>query len=267
MEVCLFQDEQDLDKNTPIYKYMSMEKFLFLIKYQKVMFSKVTSWPDAYEGARFNFLRKVHRDDKYSNKSKDHFFGSSWSLQTENSCLYRDGEEWQKSEDELQQSGSASMWESYCKQGGVRIRTTIGKMENILNGQIEGFDACRGIVQYEPSGCWNKTLSSSGLVSKLFIKRVSFRHESEYRFILVAEKEDSEDRVFFNIGSIFDFVDEFLISPAVKSDVWISRLLYQYAVSISFPPSISGTNVKDGREYCRISDLYGQISIAISNDT
>ena len=201
MEVCIFQNAQDLDKNTPIYKYMSVESFLFLLKYQKVMFSKLTTWPDAYEGARFDFFKKIYKDDKYSSKSKDNFFGCSWSLQTENSCFYSDREEHQKSEEELQKSGSASMWETYCKQGGVRIRTTIGKIESILEDQTSGFEAYRGTAQYEPSSCWNKTLSNTGLISKLFIKGVSFRHESEYRFILVSEKENSRKSVVFRCRS------------------------------------------------------------------
>lgn len=263
MEVCIFQNEKDLDRNTPIYKYMSVEGFLFLLKYEKIMFSKLTSWPDAYEGARFDFFKQIHKDDKYSDKSKDHFFGCSWSLQTENSCFYNDKEEHQKSEKELQKIGSASMWEAYCKQGGVRIRTTIGKMESILKNQTNNFEAYRGTAQYEPSSYWNKALSSTGLISKLFIKRVSFRHESEYRFILVAEKEIPDNQVFFNVGRIFDFVDEFLISPATKSNAWVSRLLYHYAVSTSIALDIPGTNHKDGRQYCRISNLYGNISEVI----
>ena len=260
MEACIFKNEKDLDKKTPIYKYMSIESFLFILKYKQVVFSKITTWPDAYEGARFEFFKQIHKDDNYSDKTKDNFFGCSWSLQTENSCFYSDHKEHQEAEEELQVCGSASMWEAYCKQGGVRIKTTIEKLESILTSQINDFGAYRGIVHYEPSNYWNKTLSSSGLISKLFIKRVSFRHESEYRFILVTKENIKADRIFFDVGRLFDFVDEFLISPATRRNEWISRMLYHYAVSTSVAIDIPGTNSKNGKQYCRISNLYGNIS-------
>jgi hypothetical protein len=260
MEACIFNDEKDLDGNTPIYKYMSIEGFLYLLKYEQIMFSKLTSWPDASEGARFDFFQRIHGDDKYSKKAKSQFLGSPWSLQTENSCLYSDEKKHKNAEEELKKVGSASMWETYCKQGGVRIKTTIGKVEKALNSSDNCFDSFKGIVQYEPSSSWNKTLNSSGLISKLFVKRVSFRYESEYRFILVAENEIKKSQIFFNVGNLFDFVDEFLICPAISSNTWISRMLYHYAVGTSSPINIPGTNQKNGRQYCRISNLYGNIS-------
>ena len=265
MKTFPFQNEIDLDKNTPIYKYMPLEGFLYLLKYKKLMFTKLTSWDDAEEGAKFDFLKQLHKDDKHFDKSKGQFFASSFSLQTENSCFYTDDDEHQKAVSDLKNHGSESMWKAYCKKGGVRIRTTIGKMEEILKSQKNKFEVeiYKDIVQYEPTNYWDKSASSNNLISKLFIKGVSFRHESEYRFILVAKKEISENQVFFKVGRLYDFVDELLISPATSSNAWISEMLHSYAVSISIDPSstdIIGTNNKNDRPYCRISKLYGNIS-------
>ena len=260
METCIIGENSKLEAETPIYKYLSMEAFLYLLRYRTLMFSKLTSWPDAFEGARFEFFRQMKKDDEYSNKTKELFFGSAWTLQTENSCLYSDSDEYKKAEDELCKCGSASMWEGYCKNGGVRIKTTIGKIEAVLNQQANDYKCHKGEVHYVPSDYWKKTLSTSGLISKLFIKRVSFRHESEYRFILVANENSKANQVFFDVGRLYDFVDEFLISPAISNNVWIARMLYHYAVSTSISLDIPGSNHKNGKQYCRISNLYGNIS-------
>lgn len=263
METCIIDKGRDIDITTPIYKYLSKDAFFYFLLCRSLMFSKLSTWPDSFEGARFDFFKQAKKDDKYSKKSKEYFFGSSWTLQTENSCFYDNPKEHLKSEEELQNHGSASMWEAYCQNGGVRIKTTIEKVVNILNQQASEFECYKGEAHYEPHGSWNKSLNSPDLISKLFIKRVSFRHESEYRFIIVSETERSDDRIFFNVDRLFDFVDEYLISPAVKSNIWLSRMLYLYAVNTSCKPEIVGTNHKNGKQYCRISNLYGNISETI----
>ncbi|MEA3333545.1 MAG: hypothetical protein U9Q58_08105 [Pseudomonadota bacterium] len=260
MEACVFDGETDLNPDTPIYQYMAIEKFLYFLKYRQITFSKLSSWPDAREGARFEFIREIHDDEKYSQKTINHFLGSSWTLQIENQCKYSSKDERQKAEEEIQKHGSASMWETYCRQGGVRIKTTIKKLENLVSGQHNNYQFYRGVAHYAPENYWSKTLSTSGLISKLFIKRVPFRHESEYRFILDSENEIQVDHIFFDINNLYDFVDEFLIAPATSKDIWISRMLYHYAVSITNSPEINGTNQKTDMKYCRISQLYGNIS-------
>jgi len=236
METYIISEEDDLDLGTSIYKYLSIEAFLSLLLYKQLLFSKLSSWPDAFEGARFEFFKQIKNEDKYASKTTDHFFGSSWILQTENFCFYEDPEEHVKAEEELHKSGSASMWEGYCKNGGVRIKTTIGKVESILNQKANDYESHKGIVHYEPSGYWNKTIKTSGLISKLFIKRVSFRHESEYRFILVAEEISKSNQIFYQIDDLYEFVDEFLISPAVSNNEWIAKILYHHTVNTSISP-------------------------------
>ena len=246
--------------DTPIFKYFSIEGFYFLLFYKKLMFSKLSTWPDAFEGARFNFFKKIKSDDKYSAKSMNNFFGCPWTLQTEESVLYQNSDEHKKSEEELYESGSASMWETYCKNGGVRIKTTINKVKDLVSKTDNNCTLHNDKVTYEPSGYWGKSIKSPDLISMLFVKRVSFRHESEYRFIIVTEEETLENQIFIKIDDLFGFVDEFLISPATPNNVWISRMLYHYAASITNKPEIIGTNRKWGNQYCKISNLYGNIS-------
>jgi hypothetical protein len=152
------------------------------------------------------------------------------------------------------------MWEVYCSNGGARIKTTIRKVEELLETKAKDYMGYKGKVCYEPSDYWDKTMKSHGLVSKLFIKRVSFRHESEYRFILVTESGNKKNRIFIDVDQLHDFIDEFLISPAVENRVWISRMIYHYAVDTFVSPKSSYINGKNGEQLCKISNLYGNIT-------
>ncbi len=249
-----------LNHDVEIYKYLSIESFLCLLHYRHLMFSKITTWTDAFEGYRFDFFKKIQNSENYSNKTKDNIFASSWTLQKENSCCYKDRSEHVKAEIELKKNGSASMWDGYCKNGGVRIKTTIGKVLDILNQYSNSYQIFNNVVDYKPLDYVSKDIAKSPLISKLFMKSVSFRHESEYRFILMPNKVIKDDHIFFPLSKLYDFVDEFLISPSTKQNEWIAKMLYGYAVSITCPSEICGTNRKNNQQYCRISNLFGNIS-------
>jgi len=259
MEIYNIEKKDNLGSDTSIYKYMSMEAFFSFLHSKKLMFSKLSKWPDAFEGDRFEFFKLIQKNEKYSDKTKDNFLGCSWTLQTEDSCFYDNESEHGKAEKELKKFGSASMWETYCKYGGLRMRTTIGKVDSILKGQDDHYVCYKGRVRYKPSDYLGVELGETNLISKLFYKKVCFRHESEYRFILASSKPVDSNEVFFGVRNIYDFVDEFLISPATSNIQWISKMLLQYAVGVTNPPEIP-TNIKSGKQYCRISDLYGNIS-------
>ena len=262
---CLLQGENDLPIETPIYKYLSIEAFLYLLEFRQLTFSRITNWPDAYEGSRFEFFKKVKTDQHFADKEKEDFYASCWSLQFEDLCLYENSDEHQNALDELQRNGSASMWESYCKTGGVRVKTTLGKMNNLLENNLDKIEIFRGKVYYEPAASWNKTIKTSELITTLLMKRVSFRHESEYRYILVPEEKRQESIITVSIDDLFEFFDEILISPAITSSKWISRTLYNIAVGLSIDPNRSGINHKSGNQFCKISQLYGLISETIGH--
>ncbi|MHB9073106.1 MAG: hypothetical protein ACYC6G_06240 [Desulfobaccales bacterium] len=258
IEPYLFKGEDDLPDETPLYNYMKIEEFLYLIEFKRLIFSRITSWPDSYEGILFEFLKKIQSDPLLKDNNKDDFYGSCWSLQTENICLFRDDREYQAALKEIRESGSASMWETYCKNGGVRIKTTLGKLNELFLKKISDSKLIkRGEVIYEPEGSF--TLESPDLTSTFFAKRISFRHESEYRFILIPNESNKEKLIYVEIDDLFNLIDEIMVAPTIKANKWISRTLYNIAVDIFISPE-RGANVKDGKQFCRISQLYGSIS-------
>lgn len=261
-DVCLFEEETDLPLDTPLYRYMSIESFLYFLQFQRIRLSKITEWPDSYEGTRFDFLKRL-KNDQFSNISKDSFYASCWTLQTEERSIYGGREDhFNNAQEELARNGSAAMWHSYCQDGGVRIKTTLGKLDFLFNGCLPNWKVFRGKVYYEASKTWGKTLSASSLVATLLHKRVSFRSEAEYRFIVVPENDvDSSAKDGLPIKDLYDFVDEILISPATSRNKWVSRTLYNIAVnSVSIRPPHFTINSKGGQKYCRISQLYNTVS-------
>ncbi|MEM4409830.1 MAG: hypothetical protein QXI19_13920, partial [Candidatus Caldarchaeum sp.] len=75
---CSFDGENDLSPETPLYRYMSIEAFLYLLAFSRITISRITEWPDSYEGTRFEFLKKVKEDKEFSNKNKNDFYVSCW---------------------------------------------------------------------------------------------------------------------------------------------------------------------------------------------
>lgn len=260
IQPCLLEGEDDLPEDTPLYKYLPIESFLYLYEFNRINFTKITSWPDAYEGARYEFLKKAKKDKEFFEKGKNDFFGSCWSLQTEDLCLYDRLEDHQKAIEEIRRNGSASMWDSYCRNGGVRIKTTLGKLNEIIRNGINDAQVYRGRVYYEPVDSWSQTIKTYDVVSALFMKRVSFRHEGEYRYIIVPNSPIEESIIPLKTGNLYDFIDEFLVAPAIPSRKWVSRTIYNICVGISCHPDYHGINNKNGNQYCRVSPLYGVIS-------
>ena len=110
---CILNGDIDLPPETPLYRYLSTEAFLYLLAFARVTFSKISEWSDSFEGNRFEFLKHARDDKEFSNTAKNDFFISCWTLQTEERCLYKDEAVFADAQKELASDGSAAMWESY----------------------------------------------------------------------------------------------------------------------------------------------------------
>jgi hypothetical protein len=258
IQPCLQKGEKDLPNEAPLYKYLSIEAFLYLLHYKQLTFSRFASWPDAYEGFRYQLLQQYKNDPQFAEITKDHFFGSCWTLQTEDSRLYDNRKEHLLAEEDLQRNGSAAMWEAYCRNGGVRIKTSLGRINDLLENNLSSFKGFRGKVYYEARTDFQKTTKYSNVVSALFMKPVAFRHEAEYRYILVPKTSVKKTIVTVPFGDLFEFIDEVLISPANNSTKWISRTLYKIVAEDAIARRWQ-------KPFCKISQLYGLISESIGN--
>jgi hypothetical protein len=240
---------ENLPAETLIYRYMAIDSFLHFFMNRSLVLQKVCSWPDFFEGKRFQFFKKNRLVD--TQYSPDDYFGSSWSLQQDDLRLFDSEHGFQMSCKEIRELGSAAMWDAYCKGGGLRVRTTIGKVLGVLGSSK---DLWHGKVYYEPSLDFTKKPES--IEETLFHKRTCFRHEDEYRFIL--RSQDPSELLHFPIDDMRGFIDELLVSPS--REAWISRAIYKLVAYSHVSLRLEDVNSKDGHPYCRISQMYGLIT-------
>jgi hypothetical protein len=269
IEPCLFGDQKDLPQDTPLYRYLSTESFLHLVEFRRLLFSRIADWPDSYEGSRYTLLSRLHGQTEFLGRNKDDFYATCWCLQTEDARLFTNPADHKNAIEEIQRDGSAAMWESYCKNGGVRIRTTLGKLDKLFQTKATDCVLYRGQVYYEPAESWTTTIKAPSLINTLLHKRVSFRHEMEYRYILVPDRAISGPVVAIEIDNIFELLDEILVCPATLRNKWVARILYHVGVDLTINKEndfcINSKREGNG-QFCRISQLYASISETIGYD-
>jgi hypothetical protein len=155
------------------------------------------------------------------------------------------------------------MWEAYCGHGGVSICTTLGKLNQAFSEQpSKSENIYRGHVRYLAADDPQRVVGERELEEVLFYKRIGYRHEAEYRYVLHNSEENS-DYISAQIDDYYSFLDEVLVFP-LKNDRTdeIANELHCEGVSIAAGPLIS-TNTKEGRPFCRLSQLYGLASQTI----
>lgn len=236
----------NIDPDAALYKYLPLNALLDLIESKTLIMNQITKWPDVFEGGRY----KIAAASRKENHRMNSFYGSSWCTQTERMEDYNNENDLISGNKEIITLGSASMWAAYCNGGGARIRTTIGKILSIYS---EYNIVCHGKVKYEPA--WVPGIMPHNIIDNLLHKRVCFRHENEYRFII-----QSETQVRSKDIDLSDFIDEVLVAPNTAENAWASRAVYKYITNQNFALQNTAANTKNGSKLCRVSCLYGNIS-------
>ena len=240
-------DGSTLPKETSVYRYLSAMAFMDLLATKSLGFSKISSWDDAQEGTRFDAM-KLRPDHPYSDKDLGDFYASCWTLQTEDRSIFgSDGDAYQRSVNELKKFGSDAMWRAYCSGGGVRIETSLAKLEALFcDADLRIKKLYSGRVYYDSDESnWSMTPKHHP-VSAFLQKRVCFRSEAEFRFLFCFENRTDVAPIKVPIRILSSLIDEILVSPAKPTSPWNSQVLLKVA--------------KGNAPECRISQLYGRIS-------
>jgi hypothetical protein len=223
-----------------------------------ISLTRISIWPDRMEAADFSFYANARKLSDPRPKST--FFASCWTLESGNRAHFDNDRSFERAQCELLRDGSASMWEAYCSRGGVRISTTVEKLDRLLEeSPLKACTISRSPVRYlakdDPLGvlgktCWEETL---------FHKRIGYRHEAEYRYV-THTADESSDYINLPISNAYDFLDEVLVFPLKNSRIeCIANYLHQKGSGIATHPS-RGINTKNGCTFCRVSQLYGAVS-------
>ena len=181
--------ESELD--SPVYRYLTFTKFISLLTYNALWFSKlnVLQKQDAFEGkiplVTDVRMKKEHQEEKvFFNSPELHRQIDEWNLRNEEdgaeliaaNCWYQSNEE------------SKAMWEKYVGTGeGLAIKSTIKKLsENIY---VETQYSVLGKVQYVDMNNHNmSSYKAHQAIERAFLKDESLKNENEIRIATMSFK-------------------------------------------------------------------------------
>lgn len=149
---------------TQLWRYMSIEKYLFLVAKSQLYFCRADKFRDPWEGV----LPKLVSDEIKQVEFGDTVLQSISALQKTMfvNCWHAANHE------------SAAMWDAYGHtNGAIAIMSTVGRLKHAISKASEGIHL--GSVQYEDyeNGNYNR----GNTLKAYFTKRKSFSHEQEVR--------------------------------------------------------------------------------------
>lgn len=162
-----------MDMDMPLYRYYSLPAFLHLFGSKRLRFSRYVDWPDKYEGTSYKFSTRIFNDD--SAVDINHIFGSCWTLEVDIRECHTSDESYQHACEEIRQHGSGLLWETYCPNSGLRVKTTLGKILNAINiftANNPNLKLCHRKIEYS-----SNLYIQKNTVESLFHKRIPFRHD------------------------------------------------------------------------------------------
>jgi hypothetical protein len=241
---------------TPIYRYMTLAQFLFMVQHSCLYFSSISLWDDPFEGIdsktfheKYKYViereksgqqwrpftpmeREVYNYcELYSKYYSEFCYGTSWSLLNESDAMWR-------------------IYSSDTK--GIKIQTTAGKLSSLHEFELgfpggrhqQKFNSKTGKVIYTTE---NKPVEDTYLplptLEIFFYKRPEFEHEKEVRkviegFQIEALKEEVRTKLRVLQGKFIhakidlkDFIDEIVVDP--RTPDWFLSTMERYCCGVS----------------------------------
>lgn len=208
------------DPSTPIYKYYPLEYLIKTLRNKQFLINKVNDWQDVYE----NFLFKqplILEDGTYADwlSYTDCIYGQCWTYLKSSDAMWRIYSKLPNNQEELGRIA-------------VRIQTTPKKLMDVFyTSDMSSVNLHLGNVNYkndEELNAWlqnHKGIRMAELTDIMFeslcIKRMPFKHEEEFRVIIM--EEHSPEHSFHPKFLAFDIdpeilFDEIVIEPRLKNE-------------------------------------------------
>lgn len=208
---------EDVEDDTPIWRYMDLGKFFSLIQTSQLWFSHTSKFDDPYEG-------------RYSKEIAEDIQREKWGVEepsVEDSEFFIEDDAddyvscWNRKENQ-----SVALWELYNEgNSGVAIKTTVGELKRSVVGLPEDeidHQMEFGQVKYHVTG-----EEPRGYYAPIFTKRDIFEFEKEYRAVLTVfgslDDVDIEGvKIVPNVGIGLEvdldmLINELYISPGASS--------------------------------------------------
>lgn len=233
-DIVIFEDgDIPLTLDTPVYRYLPVDRFLEMIEKGINVLSHITHWDDPFEAFVFragissqvpNQEQKIVLYEYYKN-----VYGQSWMHYGEEQDV---------------------IWRAYCpNKDGVRIKTTVHKLCRMVEPYNDSDSHVRiGKIKYLPQNEFDSMLAGDNvariinreddvLLDLLMKKREEFSWENEVRLVGLIHELDLDKNNDTN-GSLLkfkiepeDFVEEVLADPRMdrrKYEQMLCRILHRY---------------------------------------
>ena len=206
-----------------IWKYMDFTKFVSMLHYKSIHFTRVDKLKDPYDTSIASFFvehtnlsESKLKEIKKLEEQRKKFFVSCWHINND--------------------TDSAALWKVYMKSDeGIAIQTTVKKLVTILEASDEDIPFDLASVNYDTTKLFvkttkpdGKTLWSPKLSEILFTKRSCFQYENELRVIAAFHNPKSTG---FNWGDldIKSLIESICVNP--EASTWVVSLVRDLAKS------------------------------------
>jgi hypothetical protein len=214
--------DYSFDHNQYLFKYMDLHRLIYFLTTGKLFFSPLSYFDDPLEGISENILYKsgqhladdAAQSDQHAQKQEEHkhryvdylekvqrtLFASCWFLGTRESL---------------------AMWESYSNNDSVALRFHPETLRNLMIAHFSkieepDFDAMvHGKVEYfnlAPFDPNDESIRQCGHKYTGFLKDLSYKHEEEFRFLLMQSHETKDYSAYEYCPGKLDELDFTIIS-------------------------------------------------------
>lgn len=202
------KDLPSLDDNTVLWRYMPLEKFLYLIRERKLYFCRLDAFEDKHEGRLSLLDKKIFHYNETS--------AAYWERETKRhfaNC-------WIQSPHELN-----LMWNNYGK-GGIAIQTTVKSLKQSLEHDKDHMVYLSYIKyiddqtesSHEPSEVIN-------IFRILYSKRKFFEQEREVRLLYSPDAPKEDEKGYPLDVDLKKLIEKVVLSPS--SDTYLETIVKQ----------------------------------------
>jgi len=221
--------------NDKIWRYMDFTKFIDMLHYKALHFTRVDKLKDPYDTSIASyFAEKTGVSTLGLERIKS--LEAGWRKQQFVNCWH------------VNASESAALWKMYMKSNeGIAIQTTVKKLVTTLEVSNKDVSFDLASVNYDPSKLRNNTITPNGksvqvlnFKATLFTKRPCFSFENELRvFVHIDEPKSTgfkwED---LDINSLIEFI--YINSEAPH---WVFLLVRDLAKSHNIEAKVRKSNI------------------------
>jgi len=193
------------EPHLPIWRYMDFHKFVSLLHFKKLHFSRADKFEDVFEKRMADlFLQDwpSQRRDSYEKIRRLHRDGAP---RTYISC-------WTNLDKE-----SYAMWQIYAKENGVAVQTTVANLEKVLTDagakirKVHYLDIGGQNHRYDDPSFWDE---ESGVLARNFFvcKPKAYEYEREVRAVIVKDQDERAINIEVDVDVL---IENIYISPFV----------------------------------------------------